>query len=28
VRQIQLDALARLRSIMESYGLSRSTLLD
>ncbi|MGD9388430.1 MAG: RNA polymerase sigma factor RpoS [Gammaproteobacteria bacterium] len=28
VRQIQLDALARLRSIMESQGLSLETLLD
>jgi len=28
VRQIQLDALARLRSIMESHGLSLDTLLD
>ena len=28
VRQIQLDALARLRSIMESHGLSPDTLLD
>ena len=28
VRQIQLDALARLRSIMESHGLSPETLLD
>jgi len=28
VRQIQLDALARLRSIMESHGLSHDTLLD
>ena len=28
VRQIQLDALARLRSIMESHGLSQDTLLD
>jgi RNA polymerase nonessential primary-like sigma factor len=28
VRQIQMDALARLRSIMESHGLSQDTLLD
>jgi RNA polymerase nonessential primary-like sigma factor len=28
VRQIQLDALSRLRSIMESHGLSQDTLLD
>jgi RNA polymerase nonessential primary-like sigma factor len=28
VRQIQMDALARLRSIMESHGLSQETLLD
>jgi len=28
VRQIQMDALARLRSIMESHGLSQDTLFD
>jgi len=28
VRQIQMDALARLRSIMESHGLSQDSLLD
>ena len=28
VRQIQIDALARLRSIMESHGLSQDTLFD
>jgi RNA polymerase nonessential primary-like sigma factor len=28
VRQIQMDALVRLRSIMESHGLSQDTLLD
>jgi DNA-directed RNA polymerase sigma subunit (sigma70/sigma32) len=28
VRQIQMDALARLRSIMESHGLSQDLLLD
>ena len=28
VRQIQMDALARLRSIMESHGLSQETLFD
>jgi RNA polymerase nonessential primary-like sigma factor len=28
VRQIQMDALARLRSIMESHGLSQDALLD
>jgi len=28
VRQIQMDALTRLRSIMESHGLSQDTLLD
>jgi RNA polymerase nonessential primary-like sigma factor len=28
VRQIQMDALSRLRSIMESHGLSQDTLLD
>lgn len=28
VRQIQMDALTRLRSIMESHGLSQETLLD
>ncbi len=28
VRQIQMDALARLRSVMESHGLSEDTLFD